>query len=75
MNDELIQLESSVEPTWDGLVVPYERLGDSMSRAWSQISHLKAVRDNEALREAHAAFQPKVVAMSLKVGTQRNGSM
>jgi len=48
-------------------VEPYERLGDDMERAWGQISHLKAVKDTEELREAHKEMQPKVVELGLKV--------
>lgn len=56
-----------MEPTWNGLVAPYERLGDDIERAWGQISHLKSVKDTEELREAHKEMQPKVVELSLKV--------
>merc|ERR1711988_1567387 len=44
MDTRLTELEKTVEPTWDGLVVPYERLGDDLERAWGQISHLKSVK-------------------------------
>ena len=53
----LTQLEQSALPSWDELVVPYERLGDDMERAWGQISHLKSVKDSEPLRTAHAELQ------------------
>jgi len=65
----LNDLESRLSevPTWDGLIVPYEQLGDDMERTWGQISHLKSVKDSEELREAHAELQPSVVALGLKI--------
>ena len=45
------KLESEVEPTWEGLVHPIERIVDRLSRAWGTVSHLKAVKDTEELRK------------------------
>lgn len=45
------QLEASVEPSWEGLVQPLERIVDRLSRAWGTVSHLKAVKDTEELRK------------------------
>jgi len=67
MDTKLTDLESSVSPTWPGLVPPYEKLGDDLERAWGQISHLKSVKDSEELRTAHAELQPKVVELGLRV--------
>lgn len=67
MDTSLAALEANVEPTWAGLVDPYESLGDDLGRAWGQVCHLKAVKDTEELRTVHSEIQPKVVALSLKV--------
>ena len=40
-------------------------------RPWGVVSHLKGVRDSEALREAYDACQPEVVAASLRIGQSR----
>lgn len=45
------RLEASVEPSWEGLVQPLERIVDRLSRAWGTVSHLKAVKDTEELRK------------------------
>lgn len=45
------RLEGAVEPTWEGLVQPLERIVDRLSRAWGTVSHLKAVKDTEELRK------------------------
>ena len=64
---ELAELERNVAPGWDGLVLPLERLGEGLSRAWGAVGHLMGVRNSDALRTAHAGCQPDVVAISLEV--------
>ena len=34
-------LETSAVPTWEGLLDPYERLGDRLNLAWGVLSHLQ----------------------------------
>lgn len=53
LSQEIDDLEQSVAATWQGLIDPLERISDRLSRAWGTISHLKAVKDNEALRKAY----------------------
>lgn len=53
LGQEIDDLEHSVSATWQGLIDPLERISDRLSRAWGTISHLKAVKDNEALRKAY----------------------
>lgn len=65
--DELAELERTVTPTWEGLVLPLERLGERLSRAWGAVGHLMGVRNSDALRTAHAGCQPDVVTISLAV--------
>ena len=50
---------------------PLERLSEQFSRPWGVVSHLKGVRDSEALREAYDEMQPKVVGASLRIGQSR----
>ena len=54
-------------PTWSGLVEPLERIGDRLGRPWGTVSHLKAVRDSEALRAAVDTVQPEKVALGLRL--------
>jgi len=54
--------------TWESLVEPLERMGDRLERPWSAVRHLMGVRNSEALREAHSAVQPEVVAFGLRMG-------
>eukprot|EP00884_Botryococcus_braunii_P009688 jgi/Botrbrau1/18720/Bobra.0386s0043.1 len=71
LNSELDNLEKSVEPTWSGLVDPIERITDKLSRAWGTISHLKAVKDSPALREAVETVQPERVKFSLRMSQSK----
>lgn len=46
-------LSSLQQPTWDNLVAPLEAQGDLLEQAWSPVSHLNAVCNNDALRIAY----------------------
>ncbi len=41
LNSELDELEQNVQPTWEGLLDPYERIQDRLSKTWGTVSHLK----------------------------------
>ena len=41
------------QPSWDNLVAPLEAQGDLLDQAWSPVSHLNAVCNNDALRTAY----------------------
>ena len=48
-----------------------EELEDRLNRAWAPVSHLHGVKDSEALREAYAAAQEKIVEYSSELGQNR----
>ena len=52
------------DPTWDGFVDPLESANERLARAWAQVSHLNAVVNSPALREAYNAAQPLVTQFS-----------
>ena len=52
------QLDAS--PTWETFVEPLDDANERVSRAWSQVSHLNAVLNSPALRDAYNAALPKV---------------
>jgi oligopeptidase A len=68
---QLDDLEANVNPTWSGLVEPLERIIDRISRAWGTVSHLKAVKDTEALRNAVEEVQPERVKLSLRISQSK----
>src|SRR6476646_10300638 len=47
-------------PTWDAFVAPLEDANERIGRAWGQVSHLHAVLDSPALREAYNASLPRI---------------
>ncbi|MEZ4279383.1 MAG: M3 family metallopeptidase [Myxococcota bacterium] len=59
-------LESRVEPTWEGLVLPLERMNERLGYAWGLVSHMLAVRNSDALRAAHESVQGEVIAFGLR---------
>lgn len=42
-------LESSVQPTWQGLVEPLERIADKHQRTWGVVQHLKVSKQHDLL--------------------------
>lgn len=47
------QLKAQSSPSWDSLVAPLEAREDLLSQAWSPISHLNGVANNDDLRSAY----------------------
>lgn len=44
--------------TWANLMQPMEEMGDELSKTWSPLAHLHAVKENEALRKAYNETLP-----------------
>ncbi len=55
-------------PTWDSLVAPLEEQDDRLNNMWSPVSHLNAVKNTEALREAYTAGIAELTRYSTEVG-------
>ena len=55
-------------PTWEAFVVPQEDANERIGRAWGQVSHLHAVLDSPALREAYNANLPKLTQYWTELG-------
>ena len=68
---ELEQIEERVQPSWEDLVEPLERLGDRLGFSWGLVGHLMAVRNSEELRAAYEEVQPQLVAFSMRVAQSR----
>jgi oligopeptidase A len=54
--------ETIADPSWDRFVQPLADAEDRLDRAWGQVSHLNAVVNTPALREAYNTALPKVTA-------------
>jgi oligopeptidase A len=56
------------EPTWEGFVEPLETANERLARAWGVVSHLNAVVNSPALREAYNAALPLVTQFATEQG-------
>jgi oligopeptidase A len=61
-------LDATGDYTWDNFVAPLETLEDRLSRAWSPVSHMNSVVNNEALRAAYNACLPKLSQYATELG-------
>ncbi len=64
----ILQLTQSEAVSWDTLARPMEELDNRLNDAWSAVSHLNAVMNDEALREAYNNGLAKITAYSTEVG-------
>jgi oligopeptidase A len=71
LGTELDLLEASAAPGWDAVVEPITWITDRLALAWGTVGHLMAVRNSDALREAHATVQPEVVAFYIRLGQSK----
>ena len=58
---DLVELETTVEPTWPKLVEPLEKIIDRLSVVWGIVNHLNAVKDSPELRSAIEEVQVCVI--------------
>ncbi len=65
------ELEASGTPTWEGVVLPLERIHDRISFVWGQVSHLMSVKNTPELREAFEAMQPRLVECAMALEQSR----
>lgn len=62
------ELVSQTTPGWDSLPAVMEELDDRLNQAWSPVSHLNAVSNSEAWREAYNACLPLLSAYATEIG-------
>ncbi|OZH52129.1 peptidase M3 [Hydrocoleum sp. CS-953] len=67
LEQELINLETTVKPTWNDLVEPLQKLEDRLTWSWGIIGHLMGVKNSPELRKAYNEVQPKVVEFTNKL--------
>jgi Zn-dependent oligopeptidase len=66
---DLVELETTVEPTWPKLVEPLERIVDRLQVVWGVVNHLKSVKDSSELRSAIEEIQVIKLKLSSPVIT------
>lgn len=62
------RLEQGGPYTWENLVEPLETADDRLNRAWSPVSHLNAVMNSDALRDAYNGCLPLLSEYATEVG-------
>ncbi|WP_301098917.1 oligopeptidase A [Otariodibacter sp.] len=66
---QTIEIVSKIEqPTWENFYQPQAIAGDKLSRAWSPVGHLNAVKNSPELREAYQACLPLLSEYSTWIG-------
>lgn len=63
----LTKLEESIQPTWEGCVVPLEEISKRFQWAWSPVGHLHGVKNSPELREVYEQARPHFVTYGLRV--------
>ncbi|MGK7906959.1 MAG: M3 family metallopeptidase [Synechococcus sp.] len=71
VEQELTDLEAAVQPTWEGLVEPLDRLAERLRWSWGMVGHLMGVKNSSELREAYETIQPKVVELYTRFGQSK----
>jgi oligopeptidase A len=71
IDEELPRIESARGATFTDIIEPLVDLTEPLTRAWGTVGHLMGVRNSDALRAAHKAAQPLVVAAFMKVAQSR----
>lgn len=61
-------LAKNTHYTWDNLIEPLEQVEDKINKAWSPVSHMNSVVNNDELRDAYNACLPKLSAYSTEMG-------
>ena len=65
------QLSTAKPYTWQNLVEAIDNADDQLNKAWSPVSHLNAVVNSDALREAYNACIGKLSEYGTEVGQNR----
>jgi oligopeptidase A len=61
-------LGATIEYTWDNLIEPLEQADNRIGKAWSPVSHMNSVVNNDELREAFNACLPKLSEYATEMG-------
>ncbi|MDX1458927.1 MAG: oligopeptidase A [Marinobacter sp.] len=70
LSDNRVQIQELAkqdDPTWDTLAQPMQALDDRLNNAWSVISHLNGVMNNEDLRDVYKRVLEKLTEYSTEV--------
>ncbi|MGB0845725.1 MAG: M3 family metallopeptidase [Thiolinea sp.] len=64
-------LQKATAPSWENLVYPLDLKNDQLEKMWSPVSHMNAVVNTEALRDAYNECLPKLSEYHTEIGQNR----
>lgn len=72
LEDAEAKIDALAEPadeplTFENTLLALDEATEQLSRAWGLVEHLDAVKNSDALREAHNAMLPKVTEFNAKI--------
>ncbi len=65
------RLNANTLYTWQNLIQPLEAAAEKLDRAWSPVSHMNAVVNSDALRDAYNACLPKLSNFATEMGQNK----
>ncbi|NMF83168.1 M3 family metallopeptidase [Nodosilinea sp. P-1105] len=68
---DLEALESTVLPTWAGLVEPLTQIEERLGWSWGIVGHLMGVKNSPELRAAYEEVQPALVQFATRLGQSK----
>ena len=73
LDSDLKSLEDAIDGTssYEATIEALEKISAPLGFAWGVVGHLEGVKNSDALRDAKAAMQPKVVGATQKLGQSR----
>jgi oligopeptidase A len=69
--EALVQLLKQEKVSWQNVIAPFEEMEDELHNAWSPISHLHSVADNEERRAAYNACLPILTEYETELGQNK----
>jgi oligopeptidase A len=71
LDTELSKLEATLQPTWQGLVIPLNKIEERLRWSWGIIGHLMGVKNSPELRTAYETVQPELVQFANKLSQSK----
>lgn len=65
------RLAETIAPTWDNLIYPLDEAGNRLEKMWSPVSHLNAVANTDAIRQAYNNALPKLSEYHTEIGQNK----
>lgn len=63
-----VMLSEADSPSWESLMHGLDEMEDRLSKVWSTVSHLNAVKNSPSIREAYNICQPLMTAYYSELG-------